>query len=80
MAEAFFHDIWSNLAPIDSKFEGEKALDELYKMDTPGSHPGIRFQSKKFNSSLFFFILRSCIRLEKNRKLMEEMLAAAMRG
>ena len=41
MVEKFFHDIWSNLTSIDSKFEGKEALDELYKKDTPGSNPGI---------------------------------------
>ena len=34
MAKKFFHDIWSNLTPIDSKFEGEEDLNELYKKDT----------------------------------------------
>ena len=53
MAEKFFHDIWSNLIPIDSKFEREEALDELYK-DTPSNNPSILFYSKKLIS---FFVL-----------------------
>ena len=34
MAKKFSRDIWPNLTLIDSKFEGEEVLDELYKKDT----------------------------------------------